>query len=621
MTTWPTDGSRDSVQTAIDNAQDGDIVTLPADGGTPFEWDSGVTVSNKVIEIRGAGAARSVARSDTIVAVGTGTKVFTLITEDSRIAAIEALKSEIIPGATFRIVRAGGEIDVNVGPGNAHGITGNLPWMEGTVTSLVGNTLTMNITSTNYSGSHAPWCVMRMPQTTIVFDGTPNGIGMALYECTRGNVVASGIHFENGPSVTGNTWFQFIGAVSGGKAVLIHDCSWNPQSAGGIGVYSSSRRGGIWNCCLPMQPASYGSSNAISIKDIFELFTTSWSTLSTMGTADTDELTNFYIEDCDFHFNNDCIDTSDNARTVIRHCLFNNSGTGFHGCDTSFWGTRHFEVYSNRFVFSNPAVPLSAPNTAAYFISGFFVPRGGTGLFYDNLVDDINSPLCWGDNPQVAFQIQNLDRAAGPNPVFGSDNDLPISAISVANPTVITTSGAHGLTTGNFTRITGSNSTPVVDGYHQVTVTDSTHFTIAVNVTVSGNAGKSNRVDYHCPRQVGFGYVTGAGVDGFGRTLDENAGLGWIPGGYVGDVEPLFVWGNSGADCTPQIQGSGYNDATDPDLAQDYLIEGRDYVSTGTAKPGWTPAPYPYALRDTSVALAILLSIQRQRIILMSGRY
>ncbi len=63
-----------------------------------------------------------------------------------------------------------------------------------------------------------------------------------------------------------------------------------------------------------------------------------------------------------------------------------------------------------------------------------------------------------------------------------------ISAISIANPTHIT-SVAHGLSSGTQIIISGSNSTPSVDGTRIVTVLDADHFTIPVNVTVAGTSG------------------------------------------------------------------------------------------------------------------------------------
>lgn len=60
-----------------------------------------------------------------------------------------------------------------------------------------------------------------------------------------------------------------------------------------------------------------------------------------------------------------------------------------------------------------------------------------------------------------------------------------VTGISIANPTVITSTG-HGLSTGNTVIIYGSNSTPTVNGTYAVTVIDANTFTVPVNVTGAG---------------------------------------------------------------------------------------------------------------------------------------
>lgn len=72
-----------------------------------------------------------------------------------------------------------------------------------------------------------------------------------------------------------------------------------------------------------------------------------------------------------------------------------------------------------------------------------------------------------------------------------------ISGNTLANPTVVTTSGNHGLTSGDTVVITGSNSTPSINGTHVVTVISPTTFSIPVNVTGAGTAGTvtSGRLD------------------------------------------------------------------------------------------------------------------------------
>jgi hypothetical protein len=66
---------------------------------------------------------------------------------------------------------------------------------------------------------------------------------------------------------------------------------------------------------------------------------------------------------------------------------------------------------------------------------------------------------------------------------------LAISANTLANPTVVTTA-AHGQAAGTFiVHITGSNSTPSINGTWTATYISGTTFSIPVNVTVAGTAG------------------------------------------------------------------------------------------------------------------------------------
>ena len=63
-----------------------------------------------------------------------------------------------------------------------------------------------------------------------------------------------------------------------------------------------------------------------------------------------------------------------------------------------------------------------------------------------------------------------------------------ITANTLASPTVVT-SLAHGLTTGQSITISGSNSTPTIDGVRIVTMLTADTFSIPVNVTVAGTTG------------------------------------------------------------------------------------------------------------------------------------
>lgn len=68
------------------------------------------------------------------------------------------------------------------------------------------------------------------------------------------------------------------------------------------------------------------------------------------------------------------------------------------------------------------------------------------------------------------------------------DQQLIVSN-TLANPTVITTTNAHGLTTGDVIQVFGSNSTPTINGERTVTVLSPTTFSVPVNVTIAGTAG------------------------------------------------------------------------------------------------------------------------------------
>ncbi len=88
-----------------------------------------------------------------------------------------------------------------------------------------------------------------------------------------------------------------------------------------------------------------------------------------------------------------------------------------------------------------------------------------------------------------------------------------ITANTLANPTVVT-SEDHNLITGDQITITGSNSTPTIDGTHTVTRIDRDTFSIPVNVTVAGTTG--NWIESR-------NYVLLSGLETVGQQVDETA--------------------------------------------------------------------------------------------------
>lgn len=86
-------------------------------------------------------------------------------------------------------------------------------------------------------------------------------------------------------------------------------------------------------------------------------------------------------------------------------------------------------------------------------------------------------------NSKFYISANNTSVSQKFNPDFGTVS--AITSISVANPTSITAT-AHGLTTGTQILISGSDSTPSIDGLQTITVVDANTFTIPVAVTIVG---------------------------------------------------------------------------------------------------------------------------------------
>lgn len=68
---------------------------------------------------------------------------------------------------------------------------------------------------------------------------------------------------------------------------------------------------------------------------------------------------------------------------------------------------------------------------------------------------------------------------------------IQISSISTGSPTsmVVTTAAPHGFSNLEYIIISGSNSIPSIDGYHQITYLSPTTFRIAIFVTTAGTEG------------------------------------------------------------------------------------------------------------------------------------
>ncbi len=384
-----TDGTQSDVTAALNVAAvtTGWTVLVPAGS---YSW-TGFTI-NKAVHLQGAGAGRVIGRSTSTVAVGTGPKTFTTQTS-----------LPIYVGQRLRVERTG----TPVAGGDATGVR---TYLIGTVTSYSDTTLVLNVTSTGGGGSHSVWIISTMAATTI----THNGGGSALLNLTEnigGSVRVSGLRFVTGSA--SNDYIQ-INRGSGGKPVLIYDCFFD-SVANLDCIQSSSNQGVVWNCSFAAFPFSR-EQLAIHLKN--DQATDAWTSASTMGMADISGTNNFYIEDCNFHAWLNCTDFDDNAKVVMRHCVFNNAGVGTHGADTSPIGVRHYEIYNSEFVFNGFSNGQTMP------LNWWFFLRGGTGVIASNIMPDISSGD-YGNKLEVSMTVMNLQRAGGPNPCYKDGYPCP----------------------------------------------------------------------------------------------------------------------------------------------------------------------------------------------------
>lgn len=105
------------------------------------------------------------------------------------------------------------------------------------------------------------------------------------------------------------------------------------------------------------------------------------------------------------------------------------------------------------------------------------------------VVSGIDSGFPSGTNPYGNTQFVTAYVRATASAATSTPAPLTISGNTVANPTIVHTSTDHGLVSGQVVTITGSDSSPTLNGLRLVTVTDASHFSVSVNVTVAGTTG------------------------------------------------------------------------------------------------------------------------------------
>ena len=319
-------------------------------------------------------------------------------------------------------------------------------------------------------------------------------------------------------------------------------------------IETNGNRGVIWNVSFDASPFTLQFS-AVQIKDANgAAMPTSWTTLSTMGMADSAATAfcstcgagenNLYVENCDFHAYGNLTNIDDNGRAVFRYNFLNNATLGTHGADTSNFGQRHFEFYNNVGVFQGYNSPYATCGcTYTANISAWLWVRGGTFLSHDNILPQITS-TDYGTRPDFLYAVINLSRDGGPHACWG---------------------------------MTGTNG------------------------------------QYHpAPRQVGLGRVSGSGTAeapqvgcvGTGCLSSTSFSGSTDAYTYVGDSEPAYIWNNKrpGGSFAAWTVGAAFetgDSACSPwDSQENYVQADRDYVNTAsTPKAGYSPYSYPHQLQ------------------------
>lgn len=239
---------------------------------------------------------------------------------------------------------------------------------------------------------------------TITHD-SPDEVLITISENGSGYTEVSQLHFAGGSA--GDVYSIIV--YYGGKPALIHNNHWTGVISG---IRFASLHGVVWSNTMDTQTLSVDDTASLQFlsQKIEDLEDAGWLQPSTEGTLDQDGEQNLYIEDNTIRYV--CcgtFDPDDNARMVLRHNTFDNSGMASHGADTSWFGVRHVEVYDNQFIFTNYG---ECDGSRTMNLPWFIFIRGGTWVITNNAMPDLSS-CSYGDKSGVTATVMNLQRDEG----------------------------------------------------------------------------------------------------------------------------------------------------------------------------------------------------------------
>jgi hypothetical protein len=149
--------------------------------------------------------------------------------------------------------------------------------------------------------------------------------------------------------------------------------------------------------------------------------------------------------------------------------------------------------------------------------------------FYGNPSVPIGKQMAFGQGRLFVAVNEGLEIVAGDLIFGGSSSSVGITSSSAANPTVITTSAPHGLTSGDQVTLQGHSASPFINSTYTATVTGATAFTIPVSVTSAGSGGTVSK----------FNAGRGSDCLRFSETTFLNEGGSFSPAGNLGAIKAL----------------------------------------------------------------------------------
>lgn len=185
---------------------------------------------------------------------------------------------------------------------------------------------------------------------------------------------------------------------------------------------------------------------------------------------------------------------------------------------------------------SVPAVSLIYPQLLAFdTVNAYQILQTSAAQNFFNVsyYKGSNNPVYWTGQDYQQFWTTNYQSAlwaTNNNPGMQFEN---ISAITKANPTVITTAAAHGLITGDyvwFNEITGADAGTLNGQTAQITKTGANTFTVAINtmgLTINNN-GIFQTLTAISPTSTGDGIRWYDGDPTSTTGLPTTTALGWV---------------------------------------------------------------------------------------------